>query len=108
MKKGFLPTKSALYARSGFVSYSVDCACGTGGAAALAQAVPCHREDEHRNAGVESLAELWLEDHDDETEDLCPDAEQRDVREERRLVAQCAFCALSDLALAAPLLAPAD
>ena len=67
---------------------SVKCTCGAGGAAVLAQAVPGHREYEHGDAGVEGLAQLWLEDHDDEAEDLCPDAEQRDIREERRLVAQ--------------------
>lgn len=60
------------------------------------------------DAGVEGLAQLWLEDHDDEAEDLCPDAEQRDIREERRLVAQRPFRALGDLALAAAVLAPAD
>ena len=87
---------------------SVKCTCGAGGAAVLAQAVPGHREYEHGDAGVEGRAQLWLEDHDDEAEDLCPDAEQRDIREERRLVAQRPFRALGDLALAAAVLAPAD
>ena len=73
-----------------------------------AQPMPEHRHDEHRHAHVEGLPQVGREGEHDEAEDLRPDAEERHVRKERRLVAQGMLQSLGNETAAEAVLTPAD
>ena len=72
------------------------------------EAIPYHWKDQHRDARVKRLPQIWCEEHHDETKDLRPDAEKRNIWKKRGLIAKAALCTGSDHLLAAAVLAPTD